>query len=349
MCDCEDKYELTRRDLVVKAGLGAVGVLSLGSGLAGEAAAAAFREASPAEKLRIALLLPGSVSDQGYNADGKRTADAIKRQVGADVSFVEGVSVPNQADVYRQFASKGFNLVIGWGGQFTDGAVTVAKEFPKVKFLVVNSGVSNRKNLASYDQNSWQWQFIGGFVLAKLSKSGTVGFVGGQCFPGTAQTWHGTEQGAKFANPKIKFLSTFTNDFEDPTKAQQAAQAMIERGADALSGNLNNGWFGVYRAAEAAGNLPVVTEWADNHQLAPKVIASTVLKTQARFVVQIAKALKNGTFQGKHYQFGLPPKGGPAVSKTAVLPQSIYKQALALQAKIISGNVRPKQDISCPK
>ena len=301
-----------------------------------------------AAKFKVAILLPGSPTDHGYNADGARTAAAI-RKLGTGVTVSEGVSVPNQADVYRQFASKGYNLVIGWGDQFTDGAVQVAKEFPQVKFLVVNSNVSNGKNLASYDQDPTPWEFLGGYVLAKLSKTRVVGYVGAQCFPGTAKTFHGAQKGALYANPRIKFLFTFTQDFEDPTKAQQAAQAMIERGADGLTGNLNNGWFGVYRAAEAGKNIHVITEWTDNHQQAPKVIVSSILKSQTQFVVQVVKTAINGTWKGKFYLFTLPKNFGPAISKTPLLPESVYKQALAVQAKIVSGQLKPKTDTSCPK
>jgi basic membrane protein A len=93
------------------------------------------------EGIRVAMLLPGTPTDQGYNADGQRAADAIETELGAEVTVTESVPVPNQNDVYRQFAGQGYDLVIGWGGQFTDGAVAAADEFPDVNFLVVNSVV----------------------------------------------------------------------------------------------------------------------------------------------------------------------------------------------------------------
>jgi basic membrane protein A len=305
-------------------------------------------QAAAEEQLRVAFLLPGPVTDRGYNADGQRAADMIKSELGADVTVSESVQVPNQTDVYRQFANRGFDLVIGWGGQFTDGAVAVAEEFPDVKFLVVNSNASNGSNLASMDTAIEQWQFVGGYILARLSKKGVVGWVGGGCFPATAANLHGTEQGARHANEDIRFLSTFTGDFEDPTKARQAAQAMIDQGADALSGNLNNGWFGIYRAARQGGNLPVVTEWVDNHEVSPRVIASSILKSQARFVTDIAQAVQDGTFKGKFYKESLPDDWGPAVADTDLLPEDVYNDAIDVQEKIASGEIKPKHDESCP-
>jgi basic membrane protein A len=238
--------------------------------------------------------------------------------------------------------------VIGWGGQFTDGAVTVAGEFPKVQFLVVNSTAKNGTNLSSMDENVQDWEFVGGYVTAKLSKSGTIGWVGSLCIPPTAANLHGFEQGARYAKPSITIKSTFTGDFEDPTKSQQAAQAMIDSGADALSGNMNNGWFGLLKAAKAK-NVPVVTEWVDNSSLAKSVIASSILKSQAKFLAGLVEQAKSGSLGGKLFQYTMSADGGPAISKTALLPQSVYASALAVQKKIVAGTIKPKVDTSCPK
>jgi basic membrane protein A len=310
----------------------------------------AATSASAADALKIGILLPGNVTDGGYNADGGHTAEALRSTLKADVKVTEGVAIANQADVYRQFAAGGYALVIGWGGQFTDGAVQVADEFPNTKFLVVNGGAENGKNLASLDTKIEQWEYLAGFVTAKLSKSGVIGWVGGQCFPATAANLHAVEQGAKAANPNIKVLATFTGDFEDPIKAQQTAQAMIDTGkADILTGNLNNGWFGVFKAAQSNGKVKVITEWIDNRALAPSVIASSILKAQAKFVVEVSKTVADGTFQAKHFDFGLTGDWGPVMTKTDMLPDELYKSAIALQGDIVSGKIKPIHDTVCPK
>lgn len=327
------------------------GTTTASSSSAGATSAGGSSAASTASApFKVAFLLPGSPSDQSYNADGQNAADAIKKQLGASVTVTDNVSVPNQADVYRQYASQGYNVVIGWGGQFTDGATTVAKEFPKVDFIVVNGEATNGTNLGSIDENVEDWEFIGGFVAEKLSKSGTIGWIGGQCFPATAANLHGVEQGAKYANPNAKILSTFTGSFEDPTKAQQAAQAMIGNGADALTGNLNSGWLGVYKAAQnASPKAMVVNEWLNSVSVAPDVIASSILKSQAKFVVEVVKKVQDGTFGGKHYQFKLTSNWGPAISKSKLLPDSVYQAALAVEQKITSGQLTPQHNTTCPK
>src|SRR3990172_12622861 len=63
--------------------------------------------ATQGEAFRVAMLLPGTPTDEGYNADGQRAADAIESELGAAVTVTESVPVPNQTDVYRPFAGHG--------------------------------------------------------------------------------------------------------------------------------------------------------------------------------------------------------------------------------------------------
>ena len=126
---------------------------------------------------------------------------------------------------------------------------------------------------------------------------------------------------------------------------------MIDTGnVGALAGNLNNGWFGVLKASSSEnGKIPVITEWIDGHSVAPDVIASSTLKSQAKIVVGVVKDVIDGSFKGKHYQFGLTPDWGPVMAKTDLLPQKIYDKSLAIQSKIVSKEIKPKQITECPK
>jgi basic membrane protein A and related proteins len=313
----------------------------------GESTGASGGESSGGSDYKIAMILPGSADDHGYNEDAKRSAELIEKETGSTVEVSEAVAVANQADVYRQYASQGYDLVIGWGGQFSDGAVQASEEFPETEFLVANSNVENGSNLASMDTSIEQWQFFAGFVAAKLSKTGAVGWIGGECFPATAANLYGTEAGAKYADPNVDFKFKFTNNFEDPTKAQSAAEALIGEGVGSLTGNLNNAWPGVYKAAEE-NDIPVVTEWVDNHEQAPNVIASSVLKSQAKFLAELAKEAQEGTLEGKFHLFPLPEDWGPIVSKTSLLPESVYKEAQALEKKVASGAIKVPRKENCP-
>jgi basic membrane protein A len=298
---------------------------------------------------KVAILLPGSINDHGYDATGNDAGTLIRQQLGAQVAVEAITDLTTQNADFSAFAQKGYNLIIGWGGQFQDGASAEASQFPKVDFLCVGCTVQNGTNLASVNQETQTWEFVAGWLLANLSKTSTVGLIGAQCFAATALTMNGLKQGVAYAKPQDKVLMTYTGDFENPTLALQAANSMASEGAGAFAGNLNNAEYGVYDAAKAHGNLPVINEWLDSSSLAPTVIASSVLKGQSQFVLGIAKHVNDGTFKGQIYNFLLTAQSGPAISKTALVPSALYNQALAIQKQVVSGQIPVSADTSCPK
>lgn len=300
------------------------------------------------DALKVAILLDGETSDRGFNMTGEQAAQMLIDEYGADATFTESVNPAESADVYRQYAKQGYDLIVGWGGQFSDGAMTVGEEYPDTHFLAVSSGVSNGSNVASYDTAIEEWQFVAGYLMGKLSTSGVVGQISGQCFPSTAANQNGTKAGALYADPDIRWLSTYTGDFEDPTKAQQAAQAMIDEGADVLTTNLNQGVFGAVQAAQGADGVLIVTEWSDNSDVAPDAIVSALNKTYAPFLASKVEELLNGTWKGDHQRFGLPADWGPAIFKTSLLPEDVYQDVLDIQAKIASGEIAVERDETCP-
>ena len=113
------RCDLLRRFLPSRPAVAAIAIAGCGGDDCVGGGTAATPEAGGrggGEAARSRSCCPAASSDQGYNADGKRTADALKKELGADVTFTEAVAIPNQTDVYRQYASQGYDLVIGWGG-----------------------------------------------------------------------------------------------------------------------------------------------------------------------------------------------------------------------------------------
>ena len=305
-------------------------------------------ESKDDKSLQVAIVLPGSVTDEGFNADGQRAGKLLTDQLGAKVKLAEATPVPNAPDVMRQFGSQGYDLVIAWGGQFAEASETAAKESPKTDFLNVSSKVSNGKNLTGLDLAVEQWQYVAGYAMGKITKTGVLGFVGGQCFPSTGATVNATREGAEAAYPGVKFISAFTGDFEDAGKAQQATQAMLDQKVDVLTGDLNNAYLGVIKAAQGASNVPVFTEWADNHEVAPDVIAASVLKSHAPFVLKLVKMRQEGKLEPKAYRFDLASGSGDAISTTDLLPDAVVNDVNKLQKQITSGELKIKRNEKCP-
>lgn len=348
---------LTRFHLrfVAAAALAATAVLATAG--PAQAAAHATRARAQAQRrgakkygnIKVAVLLPGTTSDDAYDANGARAANLMHKKFGVKVTVATQVSTVTQNQTYAEYASQGYNLVIGWGGQYSSGAQAEAAQFPNTDFVVVNSDVQNGTNLGSFDIDQGQWQYVGGYLAGELSKSGTVGWIGGQCFTSTLANELGSEDGVKKANPKATFIGTYLGTWTTPTKAEQAANTLISRGADVILGNQNQGWSGVYKAAESHPGTLVIDEWQNDRSQAPSVIASTVLKNQAPYALKEVRALVHGHFIAKHLQFALKSaRTHDAISRSPLVPKKDFSKALRVQKQIEKGTLPVPVTGKCP-
>src|SRR5271167_2304154 len=124
-----------------------------------------------ASGFRVALLTPGPVSDGGWNAAAYEGLQLIKTRLGARTALVQTTSPADFEDAFRDFASRGFNLVFAHGFEYTDAALNVAQDFPNTYFVVSSGGASSR-NVASLTFNFDQATYVEGILAAGVSKTG---------------------------------------------------------------------------------------------------------------------------------------------------------------------------------
>lgn len=298
-----------------------------------------------ASSFKVAVVTNEPTTDWAYAQDAGEAAQKIHSTLGVTTTLSENVPLPSAEDVFRRFANQHYNLIVAWGGQFTTPMQAVAQEFPSVKFMIVNGTVGNGTNLTSVDFYQNEWAFLQGYVMARLSKSGTVGFIGGQCFPSTAEDTNGVEEGAKYANKSINFLATWTGSFTDATAAQQATQAQIQRGADVIGQN-TSALPGILSAAQGS-HIPIVSVYFIPKNLGEGEIVAAVNEDQSRFVINVIKQIQSGTFIAKAIKEHLPADWGPVVISTPQLPASIYQDSLKVQDQITSGQLQVPDDTTC--
>src|SRR5215467_8172355 len=96
---------------------------------------------SDGQSFKVALLTPGPVSDQSWNAGAYLGLLRIRDSLGAAVSNIETKTPAEFEDNFRQYGAQGYSLVFGHGFEYQDAAKRVAPEFPKTVY-VTTSGTS---------------------------------------------------------------------------------------------------------------------------------------------------------------------------------------------------------------
>ncbi len=156
----------------------------------------------------------------------------------------------------------------------------MARDFPKLQFAIVDM-VVNLPNVQSFVFREHEGSFLVGVLAALASKTGKLGFVGGQDIPLVRKVLCGYEQGAKYANPKVQLLWAMTGTtnaaWTDPARGAELTRAQAAQGADIVFAAAGSTGLGVLQAAKDLGLLGIGVD-SNQNGLHPGSILTSMLK-----------------------------------------------------------------------
>jgi basic membrane lipoprotein Med (substrate-binding protein (PBP1-ABC) superfamily) len=172
----------------------------------------------------------------------------------------------------------------------------VAKDYPKVSFLMGSSAKPQEPNFAVFDNYIQEPAYLTGMIAGGMTKSNIIGMVGGYPIPEVNRLMNAFMEGAREVNPKVKFTISFIGSWFDPPKAKEAAFAMIDKGADVMYAER----FGVSDAAKEKGKLAIgnVINTQDKY---PDTVVASALWNMEPTVDRALKAVKDGKFKAEDY------------------------------------------------
>jgi len=263
----------------------------------------------PKRPLKVALLLPGTVTDGTFNAAAdKGIKSAAAKFPNIRVTRQENIGLAQTEEALRAYARDGFDVVIGHGFQFAEPASKIHKQFPKTQFIINTAKVAAAPNLASFDNRWGDAGYIAGFVAAMMSKSGVIGHVGAIPVPVIQEYNEGFERGAKRFNPNIRMLSAYVGSFTDVAKGKEITLSLIERGADVVTATGNESVIGTLEAAKEKKVLMIGTAF-DSAAFAPDTVVTTALiNFDVNLEMAIGRVLE-GRLEPRNYLLGLNENG----------------------------------------
>jgi basic membrane protein A len=212
--------------------------------------------APPKSKVRIALIVESTVDDKGWCQAMHDALTAVQKKYGpalVEYSFSEKMKPVDAGSAARQYASKGFDVIIAHGAQYKNLILEMAEEFPKTTFAFGTSAEIGPKNVFTYMPQSEETGYLNGLIAGSVTKSNVVGLVGPVDGGDSARYDRGFVLGVKATNPKAAVKVAHTGSFGDFVKAGELAQTQIQAGADVLTGSSQQA-LGALRAVAAAKN-----------------------------------------------------------------------------------------------
>lgn len=321
--------------ILAMAAAGALAVATSACGSSGDTA--------DSDALSVGVFLPGSINDTGFMQSGYEGYQRVQATFGdkIDAGYVEQVAAADYQQALQRFASQN-DLVISVGGQTDADVRKVAPQFPDVKFVEIGgpSDAEPLPNLAYYDPQQAEAEFLSGAAAAAASKTGTVGFVGGVELPAIVNAAIAFGNGARFVRPDVTVLNPqYVGDFNDPAKAKQAAGTAYASGADVLGQIVNLGKQGMEQAAKESGNRlnggPIPGECTDS------VYAGYVRTDIGTEIEYAVSSVLDGSWTAAQVPFGVTTDKGGSDFLTCAEDPAVAAAVADAKAAIVAGSVTP--------
>ena len=253
----------------------------------------------------------GGKFDKSFNEAAYNGAERFKKETGIAYREFEVTAEAQREQALRNMARRGSQIVVGVGFSQASGMEKVAKEFPAVKFAIVDA-VVDLPNVQSIVFKEHEGSFLVGMAAAMASKTGKVGFVGGMDIPLIRKFALGYEEGARYVNPKIEVFQNMTGTtpaaWNDPTRGGELARSQFDRGADVVYAAAGATGLGVLQAAKDKGRLAIGVDSNQNH-IQPGSVLTSMVKRVDLAVFEAFKTAKDGTWKSGVRNLGVAESG----------------------------------------
>jgi len=301
------------------------------------AGAAPASAAAKPEPLKVAFAYVGPVGDGGWTFAHDNARKALEKEYGDRIvtSFVE--NVPEAADaerVFRDLVGQGNKLIFGTTFGYMEPLLKVAPEARDVKFEHA-TGYKTADNLRTYDSRTYEGAYMAGIIAGGMSKTGTLGVVGSVPIPEVIRNIDSFTLGAQSVNPKIRTKVVWVNKWFDPPKETEAAQSLINGGADVLFQNTDSS--AVLKTAGKAGKMAFGWD-SDMSAYAPEAhLASSIINWAPYYILATSDALEGKWATGSAW-WGVKEGAIDIVSISDKVPAEIKSKVETVKAGLKDGS-----------
>lgn len=258
--------------------------------------AASSAAESTGEPLKVALVYNAPVTDQGWNQAFDVARQKLEQTYGDKVAFTWKENVADGAQsgqVMKQLIDEGNTVIVSTSFGYQEEALKLADANPDVTFLQVTA-LKTAPNLSGFDFNGPEGYYIAGMAAAAAAKDSHLGFIGAFPIPSNLSDINAYTLGAQKIKPDATVSVVWTNDWVDLTKAQNAAQGLVNSGASALA-YLTSGPGAAPVAKET--NTPWIGFEVDQSARAPDQYVTGVLLDWAPYLQSQIDQIIAGTWQ----------------------------------------------------
>jgi basic membrane protein A len=260
--------------------------------------------AQDASEYDMVLILPGSIDDQSWNATNYAGLLAANEELGTNIEYVENVQASDYESTMRNYAQRGYDLILAAGTQFDEAAQRVAANYTDTTFTVVNGVIAQEPNLKPVMPKEYEASFLAGIIAGHVTENKKLGLVGG--FPNrqmikllNTYVW-----GAKTVDMDIESTRAYANSWSNVSLGNQMANSMIDDNADVLFFYANEVGLGAIQAAEERG-AKFIGFASNQNDVAPDTVVASIYLNFEGLYTWIAENYLSGELEAVQNQVGI--------------------------------------------
>jgi len=292
------------------------------------------------DKVKACFIYVGPVGDFGWSYQHDQGRQYVVEKLGdkVETAFLESVSEGADSErAIERFARSGCNIIFTTSFGYMDPTNKIAADFPDVKFEHATGYKREHPNVATYDSKFFQGRYVIGQIAAKMSKTGSAGYIASFPIPEVVQGINSFMLGAQSVNPDFKLKVVWVNTWFDPGKEADAAKVLLDGGVDILTQHTDSTapmQVAAERKAFAFGQASEMIKFGPDTQL------TSIIDEWGPYYLDRITAVLEGTWAQTATWSGMA-EGHVVMAPYTNMPDDVKAMAKATEAKITSGEFHP--------
>lgn len=281
----------------------------------------------------------GGIGDTSFNDAVLSSVEEVQKNNEFDTRFLEARDTTDYDYILKEAAGLKPKIIIAVGSNMAKSVETAAKINPKINYGIIDANVKgeNIKSLQFADNES---AFLAGFIAASKSKTGSIGFVGGEDRPTVKLFFEGYASGAKVANPNVKINSDFVGSFYNQQNAEKVTDSMIKNtNSDVVMHLAGPSGVGVIKSAKKNSVWAIGADKDQSKLASQTVLCSTVKEMDDGISKMIESSLKDN-YKGEALFYDMKAKGVDISDNAGNVDSEIMNKVKKLKKAISDGKIK---------
>lgn len=316
-------------------------------------------EAAAGDKMKVVLLIPGTLGDKSFFDAANKGLQRVKEELGAETKVVEmGTDKTKWEPTFNDIAAEDWDVIISGGSEITEMFNATAEANPDKKFINYDTDIEEAPaNMYNMSYSTNEVSFLAGAVAALATQSDmpnanpekVIGFVGGMDIPGINAFLVGYIQGAQYVDPEVKVAVSYAGDFVNPAKGKELSLLQYNSGVDVIFNVAGGTGLGIFDAAKEKTKYAIGVDsdqallLKDTDNDKANLIVTSAIKKIDSAILGAVKKLQEGTLEmGKRDVLSFVEDGvGIAENEiyTSVYPADLQAKVEEVKQKLISKEI----------